>query len=243
MIAANSLGDMETSRFGGKLGGEKSEEQEPDGEQDGGKQRRMSIVSAGAWAGKAGSIPQVTQNDSENELAALTREARRGSEAAFAAIFERFQIPIVNYIFRLIGDWEAANDLAQDTFLKAYNALPNTDESLQISPWLYRIATNTALDSLRRRKRITWVPFKIDMEPPAPQSDPAPRHAESDAIREALAQVPPDLRTCLVLNMYQGLSYKEIADVLKISPNLVAVRIYRAREKFIEAYKRANPQG
>ena len=116
-----------------------------------------------------------------------------------------------------------------------------TDESLQISPWLYRIATNTALDSLRRRKRITWVPFKIEMEPPAPQSDPAARHAERDAIQQALAQVPPDLRACLVLNMYQGLSYKEIADVLKISPNLVAVRIYRAREKFIEAYKRANP--
>ena len=79
------------------------------------------------------------------------------------------------------------------------------------------------------------------MEPPAPHSDPAPHHAESDAIQQALAQVPPDLRTCLVLNMYQGLSYKEIADVLKISTNLVAVRIHRGREKFIEAYKRANP--
>src|SRR3989442_2573544 len=100
MIAANSLGETETSRFGGKLGGEKSDGQEPDGERDGGKKRRMSIVSAGAWAGKAGSIPQVTQSDNENELAVLTREARRGSEAAFAAIFERFQSPIVNYIFR-----------------------------------------------------------------------------------------------------------------------------------------------
>ena len=139
-----------------------------------------------------------------------------------------------------MGDWEAANDLAQDTFLKAYSALPNTDPSLQISPWLYRIATNTALDSLRRRKRITWVPFKIDMEPPAPHSDPAPRQAESDAIQQALVQVPPDLRTCLVLNMYQGLSYKEISDVLGISTNLVAVRIHRGRDKFIEAYKKAN---
>jgi len=200
----------------------------------------MSIISASTWAGKADSVPQVAQPD--NELAALTRDARLGSEAAFSAIFERFQSPIVNYIYRLVGDWEVANDLSQDTFLKAYNALANTDESLQISPWLYRIATNTALDSLRRRKRITWVPFKIEMEPPAPQSDPAPHQADSDAIRQALAQVPTDMRTCLVLNTYQGLSYKEIAAVLKISPNLVAVRIYRGREKFIEAYKRANPQ-
>ena len=139
------------------------------------QKRRMSIISAGTWSDRADGISQATQPD--NELAELTREAKRGSEAAFAAIFERFQTPLVNYTYRLVGDWDTANDLAQDTFLKAYNALPNTDESLQISPWLYRIATNTALDSLRRRKRITWVPFKMEMEPPAPQSDPAPRHA------------------------------------------------------------------
>jgi RNA polymerase sigma-70 factor (ECF subfamily) len=178
---------------------------------------------------------------SEDELRALTREARLGSEAAFSSIFERFQAPLVNYLYRLVGDWDNANDLAQDTFLKAYNALPRTDETLQISPWLYRIATNTALDSLRRRKRITWVPFKIEMEPVAPQSDYAPRHADKDAIQQALEAVPADQRTCLVLNMYQGLSYKEIADTLGITVNLVAVRIFRGREKFVEAYKKANP--
>lgn len=201
--------------------------------------RRMDIpVNANAWITGAGR-PQAAQPD--DELLTLTREARRGSEAAFSALFERFQAPIVNYIYRLVSDWEVANDLAQDTFLKAYNALPRTDESLQISPWLYRIATNTALDSLRRRKRITWVPFKFELEPEELHSDPAPRQAESDAIQRALAQVPHDQRTCLVLNMYQGLSYKEIAEVLGISTNLVAVRIYRGREKFIEAYKKANP--
>jgi RNA polymerase sigma-70 factor, ECF subfamily len=204
------------------------------------KIRRMSIQAAAAtWNGKpAAAGAQLI--GSEDELRALTREAREGSEAAFSAIFERFQAPIVNYIHRLVGDWDVANDLAQDSFLKAYNALPRTDESLQISPWLYRIATNTALDALRRRKRITWVPFKIDMEPVAPQSDYAPRQAEGDAIQHALQQVPADQRTCLVLNMYQGLSYKEIAETLGISVNLVAVRIFRGREKFIEAYKKAN---
>jgi RNA polymerase sigma-70 factor, ECF subfamily len=208
---------------------------------DEGKIRRMSIQAAAAtWNGKpAAAGAQLI--GSEDELRALTREAREGSEAAFSAIFERFQAPIVNYIHRLVGDWDVANDLAQDSFLKAYNALPRTDESLQISPWLYRIATNTALDALRRRKRITWVPFKIDMEPVAPQSDYAPRQAEGDAIQHALQQVPADQRTCLVLNMYQGLSYKEIAETLGISVNLVAVRIFRGREKFIEAYKKANP--
>lgn len=202
----------------------------------------MSIpLGAAALAGKV-TAPQVVPVEALTELQTLTREAQLGSEAAFTSIFERFQTPLVNYIYRLVGDWDAAHDLTQDTFLKAYNALPRTEETLQVSPWLYRIATNTALDSLRRRKRITWVPFQLDMDPPAPQSDPAPRQADSDAIQQALSRVPPDQRICLVLNMYQGLSYKEIAETLGITVNLVAVRIYRGREKFIEAYKKANPE-
>jgi RNA polymerase sigma-70 factor (ECF subfamily) len=175
------------------------------------------------------------------DLAALVDQARLGSDEAFGQLFERFQTPIVNYLYRVVGDWDAANDLAQDSFLKAYQALPRTAEGLQISPWLYRIATNTALDALRRRKRITWVPFKVENEPHV--SDTAARHAESDAIQHALEQVPPDQRTCLVLNMSQGMSYKEIAETLGISVNLVAVRIFRGREKFVSAYKKANSEG
>lgn len=212
------------------------------------KKRRMGLpISAAAILGKAKPVQQVQPAQAEvvaqrdDELALLTREARLGSETAFSALFERFQTPLVNYIYRLVGDWEAANDLAQDTFLKAYQALPRTDDTLQISPWLYRIATNTALDALRRRKRITWVPFLPELETQSPMPDTAARQAESDAIQQALAQVPADQRTCLVLNMYQGLSYKEIAEVLGISVNLVAVRIFRGREKFVDAYKKANP--
>lgn len=203
-----------------------------------GDDRLMSIqAGAAAWLNRtiqANSAPA----QPDEELLALTRDARLGSDAAFSALFERFQTPIVNYLYRLVGDWDSANDLAQDSFLKAYNALARTDETLQISPWLYRIATNTALDALRRRKRITWVPFSTDWEPHSPYPDPATTHAESDAIQRALAQVPADMRICLVLNMYQGMAYKEIADTLGITVNLVAVRIYRGREKFIEAYKR-----
>lgn len=194
---------------------------------------------------KAASRPQEAaqrqaRSIAQDELAALVQAARLGSEEAFSALFERFQTPLVNYLYRLVGDWEAANDLAQDTFLKAYQALPRTAEGLQISPWLYRIATNTALDALRRRKRITWVPMEAGHEPFA--GDTSTRHAERDAIGRALEQVPTDQRTCLVLNMSQGLSYKEIAETLGISVNLVAVRIFRGREKFIEAYKRADSE-
>ncbi|MEO6458122.1 MAG: RNA polymerase sigma factor [Chloroflexia bacterium] len=205
------------------------------------KIERMSIpLGAGALVGHA-TKAQAAAKQQDGELALLTREARLGSEHAFRALFERFQTPLVNYIYRLVSDWDVANDLAQDTFLKAYTALPRTDDTLQISPWLYRIATNTALDALRRRKRITWVPFDLEQEPASPVPDMAIRNAEGDAIQSALTHVPSDQRICLVLNMYQGMAYKEIAEMLGISVNLVAVRIYRGREKFIEAYKKANP--
>lgn len=203
-----------------------------------GEDRLVSIqAGAAAWLNK-NMQARSSQAQSDDELVAITRNARLGSDAAFSTLFERFQTPIVNYLYRLVGDWDVAHDLAQDSFLKAYNALPRTDDTLQISPWLYRIATNTALDALRRRKRITWVPFSSDWEPHSPYPDPAATHAESDAIQRALAQVPADMRICLVLNMYQGMTYKEIADTLGVSVNLVAVRIYRGREKFIEAYRR-----
>lgn len=203
-----------------------------------GEDRLMSIqAGAAAWLNK-NMQARSGEAQPDDELLAITRDARLGSDAAFSALFERFQTPIVNYLYRLVGDWDIAHDLAQDSFLKAYNALPRTDDTLQISPWLYRIATNTALDALRRRKRITWVPFSSDWEPHSPYPDPAATHAESDAIQRALAQVPADMRICLVLNMYQGMAYREIADTLGVSVNLVAVRIYRGREKFIEAYKR-----
>ncbi len=198
-------------------------------------------LGAITWIGRAAkSETQAVQP--ADELSALVREAKLGSEAAFSALFERFQTPIVNYLYRVVGDWDSANDLAQDAFLKAYTALPRTADNLQFSPWLYRIATNTALDALRRRKRITWVPFEADVDHPSHQPDNAVRQAESDAIQQALRQVPTDQRTCLILNMNQGMSYKEIAETLGISVNLVAVRIFRGREKFIDAYKKANAE-
>jgi RNA polymerase sigma-70 factor (ECF subfamily) len=170
----------------------------------------------------------------------LVARARAGDSAAFGEIFDQYQTAIANYLYRVVGDWELAADLTQDTFLKAYQALPRTDETLQIAPWLYRIATNTALDALRRRRRITWVPFLPDYEPPAPEGDPGTTVPDENLLQQALAALPADQRIPLVLHLHQGLSYKEIADLLGIAPNLVAVRVFRARERFIKAYRALN---
>ncbi|HUS14766.1 MAG TPA: RNA polymerase sigma factor [Chloroflexia bacterium] len=190
------------------------------------------VPVAPALAAAPGTVPEAAPDD-----AALVSRAREGDRAAFTVLFERYQTPIVNYLYRVVGDWETANDLAQDSFLKAYQALPRADADLQLGPWLYRIATNTALDALRRRKRITWVPFLDEFDPPAPGGDPGTVVPNQDAVHQALQEVPTDYRVALVLHLHQGLSYKEIGALLGVAPNLVAVRVFRGREKFIKAYK------
>ncbi|HMA37013.1 MAG TPA: RNA polymerase sigma factor [Chloroflexia bacterium] len=178
--------------------------------------------------------PGLAPTGAEDTL--LVSRAQAGDREAFAALFDRYQTPIVNYLYRIVGDWETAHDLAQDSFLKAYQALGRTEPDLQIGPWLYRIATNTGLDALRRRKRITWVPFLEEFDPPAPGGDPGTIVPNQDAVHRALQEVPTDHRIALVLHLHQGLSYKEIGALLGIAPNLVAVRVFRGRERFIKAY-------
>src|SRR2546423_7723535 len=92
----------------------------------------------------------------------LVARARRGDAAAFGEIFERYHHRIVNYLYGLVHDRELANDLAQDSFLKAYRALPRMGDDLRLAPWLYRIAGNTAFSALRRRRLIRWLPLLND---------------------------------------------------------------------------------
>jgi RNA polymerase sigma-70 factor (ECF subfamily) len=82
--------------------------------------------------------------------------ARRGDPAAFAWLFERYRARIFNYLYRLFGDADDAGEFAQDAFLKAYRALPATSADLRVGPWLYRIATNVALDAFRHRALVRW---------------------------------------------------------------------------------------
>ncbi len=99
---------------------------------------------------------------SQQSVAALQEQARV-DVADFEAIFERFQVPITNFIYHLIGNREQAYDLAQDVFVKAYKALlgGTVVQPGALSAWLYRIAANTTTDSLRRRKLIAWLPLSL----------------------------------------------------------------------------------
>jgi len=184
------------------------------------------------FEGAIGTAPAVGGDE------ALVARARRGDAAAFEEIFERYHGRIVNYLYGLVHDRELANDLAQDSFLKAYKALPRMDDDLRLAPWLYRIAGNTAFSALRRRKLIRWLPLLGDgIEIGAADN----QIAESEAVGRALAKLPAKYAAPLLLHSHEGLSCNEIADILGISPGAVKTRLFRAREAFRAAYGQEAP--
>jgi RNA polymerase sigma-70 factor (ECF subfamily) len=163
---------------------------------------------------------------------------------SFERIYEDFKTPIANYIYHLVGNRDQAEDLAHDTFLKAFKALPKMDSNLKLSAWLYRIATNTAYDTLRRRKLIGFLPWQdLDHEPPdSDSSDPQETIGTTELVRETLKRMPAQYRAALLLYIQQGLSYAEIAHALNIAESGVKMYLSRARHSFREHF-RALEQG
>ncbi|MBA2469533.1 MAG: RNA polymerase sigma factor [Chloroflexia bacterium] len=170
----------------------------------------------------------------------LVERARAGDQAAFAHLFEQYHAPILNYLHRMVSDRALAEDLTQDTFIKAYNALPRTKPDLAFKAWLYRIATNTAISHLRRGKIIKWLPFLTDRETPD-------EHIEKSVTRkmditEALSKLPQHYATALLLRHYQGLSLAETARALDVTENAAKLRLFRARKAFAQVYG-VSPEG
>jgi RNA polymerase sigma-70 factor (ECF subfamily) len=150
-------------------------------------------------------------------------------------LYEEYHPPILAYLTRLVQDRPLAEDLCQDTFVKALRAWGRRDPEGSVVSWLYRIATNTAYDHLRRRRRVHMVPL--------PQVDLCPQPSEFEArieagepMQVALAQVGARYREPLVLHVCAGLSMAEIADRLGCSTGAVKMRVFRARERLREVY-------
>ena len=229
-----------------------------------------------AMAGIAGSsadthlLDTTEQDDLELEIS-VTVAPPPVDVSQFEAIFERFQTPLVNYLFRLVGNREQAYALAQDVFVKVYRALSGgtTIQAGALSSWVYRIASNTATDALRRRKLIAWLPLSLFNDdrgigagmPNGDGDDLAPsghslasagsgydggrfeQHvAEREVVQHVLDQLPPKYAACLLLYEYEGFSCAEIAHMLEISASAVKMRLMRAREKFIALYQQETGQ-
>jgi RNA polymerase sigma-70 factor (ECF subfamily) len=173
---------------------------------------------------------------------AVIERARNGDEEAFVLIYERFSPQLYRYVYRLVGNQELADDITQETFLKAFQGIRSIAQDSNVSAWLYRIASNACFDILRRRKLITWMPILEENERSGEftSDDFAPQVVESQIVRRTLQEMPPALAVCLVLRSVEGFSCEEIAEILKIPKGTVFSRLARAREAFIQAYRESS---
>lgn len=164
----------------------------------------------------------------------LVERARAGDDTAFAVLFEQFHAPILNYLHRMVSDRALAEDLTQDTFIKAYKSLPKTKPDLAFKAWLYRIATNTAISHMRRGKIVKWLPMVGEREHGDERLDRSVTR-QTD-IAHALDQLPKHYAAVLLLRHYQGLSLAETAEALDITENAAKLRLFRARKAFAQIY-------
>lgn len=142
---------------------------------------------------------------------------------------------MIGLIARITGDRSLAEDLAQDAFLKAFRNLAAFDTTRRLSSWLFRIAHNTAIDSLRRTRPRTVsleAPDESPMDPPAPAApDPVEREALGQALERAMAALRAEYRAAVTLRYEEGLSFDEIAHVMSIPEATARSHVHRARKE------------
>jgi RNA polymerase sigma-70 factor (ECF subfamily) len=180
------------------------------------------------------------------------------SETRLTAVYTEFSGSIHSYVFHLLGNQEDADDVTQEVFIRAHGHLSELRDPARLRSWLYRIATNLCMDHLRRRtrqRRFFGITLPIsasghDDDHGPPQDIPQPGGtavfdgvAERDHISQALQRMPTKYASCLLLHSAQGLSYREIADILGISPGAAAVRLTRARDLFAKHYEELKGEG
>jgi RNA polymerase sigma-70 factor, ECF subfamily len=169
----------------------------------------------------------------------IVEQAQAGDKLAFEALFEYYNSRICTYLAHIVGNEEEGRDLAQETFLKAWQAIGSIHNESRFDTWLYRIATNTAIDYLRKRK-FHWSRWDTIENEDVPASmriaGPEEQVAEMEHIRQALAKVSLKYRTCLLLQLVADFSQRQIAASLKISEKSVSVYVSRGCEQFRVAY-------
>jgi RNA polymerase sigma-70 factor, ECF subfamily len=164
----------------------------------------------------------------------LPRDGSDTRKAEFDRIFTEYSAPIFNYALRMVGDRDRAADVTQDTFIKAYRKLDTLTDASSTRSWLYRIATNTAIDEMRRRRNV--VPMGTDEDGPVEPADGGPGPETQvlsglmdERISRALLRLKPNHRQCLILSDVEDMSAVQIGEVMGMSNGAVRVLLCRAR--------------
>ena len=171
----------------------------------------------------------------------LVKRVQKGDKGAFDLLVLKYQHKIVNLVMRYVRDPELALDITQEAFIKAYRALPRFRGDSAFYTWMYRIAVNTAKNHLAAQRRRP-MDVELDLQDPE-QYDLHAKLKETDTpegvtlsnelketVERAIASLPEDLRTAIILRELEGMSYEEIAQTMECPVGTVRSRIFRARD-------------
>ena len=183
----------------------------------------------------------------DQEVVAL---ARHGQDAAYRELVRRYERPVFSLVYRMVRDRELAEDLAQETFVKALNAIESYRPEFKFSSWIFKIANNAAIDHLRRRELDT---LSLDGSPHAETPEAIEATAlqigdrQETALEEvearelggeietAISRLRPEYRSCILLRHVEGRAYEEIAEILGLPLGTVKTYIHRARHELRRA--------
>jgi RNA polymerase sigma-70 factor, ECF subfamily len=182
-------------------------------------------------------LPPPLSNDEETILD-IVRKAREGDETSFTQLYQRYYTDIYKHLLRLVGNHEDAADLAAVTFTRAWRRLPGIHDGRHFRGWLYKIATNVAIDHLRNKKKKFLLWGSADEDPTDEYSVRFEDRIEvEELVRLVLKQVAPAPRACLLLHL-EGFSNEEIAMFLGFKEKSVGTYLSTARKQFLRAYRR-----
>lgn len=169
----------------------------------------------------------------------LIQQAGNGDRYAFGELVRRHYASVVNVVYRMCGDASLAEDMAQETFLRAWSNLASFRPKASLRHWLYRIAVNATLDVLRRKTEEPVEDEIIQMvsdQAPGPEATVIEKEQAAD-LQQKLKSLPEASRTVLVLREFGGLSYQEIATTLELPVGTVMSRLNYARTRLREMLK------
>ena len=180
----------------------------------------------------------------------LVARSRSGDMDSFNQLILRWERPIYALAYRVIGQEEDARDVAQETFLRAFRALPGFKGQAKFSSWIYRIALNLCRDWIRRKKRtpVSQVPEDVDLSELAAEQGPVEsveelvaRRELSAVVEEAMAFLPEEQRTAVILKEYHGMTFQEIADLQGCPLSTVKTRLYQGLSVLRKHLREKNP--
>jgi RNA polymerase sigma-70 factor (ECF subfamily) len=178
------------------------------------------------------SLPNITSASIEQDDAALVIASKAGDQDAFALLVQRHQRRVFNLVYRMLQQYEEANEVTQETFFAAWQGLSSFRGDARFSTWLHRIAYNCALKQIEQRNRDTALQMAIQAE--AVDNDERVGaeleiHDRQALVREHISTLPAKYRVVLVLRHLQDMTYEEMAEILTMPIGTIKTHLFRAR--------------